>query len=347
MLLTRIKNASDRHKFLRSFIPYYYKHAFELRDKLPVYHKLKKHTGQIAGDAHVENFGFIVNNDNRPVFTLNDFDDVAEAPLFLDVMRLSQSASYIGDFKQKKLIEAYRQGLTGSVHKKSKYIKKLEEKSLKEGADGKAKFTKTPDGPRFAVKTEPATDATSEEVDMIRKIITNKYGTTARLHDSYSTMKLSGGSAFGKRYHGLIEYKDEMHIVEFKEILDGGVGGHWTNKSVTNEERVNKALETYLGGQLSNNLDVIKIEDKYYFLRLKLDGNESIDLNSVSKKELPLVIEDEFYLLGQLHRRSLGNNDQGVANYVADLNTVTPEDWEKSVEVMKKDIKKAYKKANE
>jgi uncharacterized protein (DUF2252 family) len=48
--------------------------------------------GILVGDAHVENFGaFRSQNDSAPVFDVNDFDEAACGPLWLDVLRLVTS----------------------------------------------------------------------------------------------------------------------------------------------------------------------------------------------------------------------------------------------------------------
>ena len=62
------------------------------------------------------------------------------------------------------------------------------------------------------------------------------------------------------------------------------------------------------------------------------------------EKDLPGVIEDEFYILGQLHRKSLRNNPSEISNYLADFDRVTTSEWEESVKLMKQKIKKAYDK---
>ena len=341
-ILLRFENAKNKHMFMRAFIPYYYREAYEAREALPIYQKLKNHTGQIVGDAHVENFGFIVSNKGTPKFTFNDFDDVAEAPLFLDVMRLSQSASYLGDYDHVKLIEAYKKGLSGTQHKYTPYVEGLRKKAEKGGHASKADVLATKEGPRFAAKGEPNFPVTKSEQTEIDKLLKAKFGKNTVLHDSYRTMKESGGSAFGNRYHVLTEINGEMQFIELKEIMDGGVIASWTKKQVTNEKRVQNSMQSFLGNEFDERLAVVKVNKKPFQLRFKSEGNKSIDAAAMKAKELEQVIADEFYILGQLHRTSLGGSNTGVAAYARDLEKVTPEDWESSVKVMKKTLKQAY-----
>lgn len=48
-------------------------------------------TGWVVGDAHVENFGAFQPDGDRPVFDLNDFDETAIGPMWLDTLRLATS----------------------------------------------------------------------------------------------------------------------------------------------------------------------------------------------------------------------------------------------------------------
>ena len=178
-------------------------------------------------------------------------------------------------------------------------------------------------------------------------MLTEKFGKNTKLHDAYQTMKESGGSAFGTRYHTLMEVDGEIHFVEFKEIMDGGVVPRWLPKNVTNEERILNARQTFLGNGFDQKLDVVKIDGKSFQLRFKAEGNKSIDVKKALETELPGVIEDEFYVLGQLHRKSLGNNPAQISDYLSDFDRVTTSEWEESVKLMKQKIKKAYDKGNQ
>lgn len=340
-ILLRFQNAKDKHKFMRAFIPYYYKEAFDVKEALPVYQKLKAHKGQMIGDAHVENFGFIVSNKGVPKFTFNDYDDVAEAPVFLDVLRHYQSASYMTDSKKKKLIEAYKMGVLGIKRPYSSYIQKLEVKAKKGGFTTKADILETPHGPKFASKDEPNFGLTAKEKTSVEKVFKDKFGTKIKLHDVYRTMKESGGSAFGTRYHALVELNGQIQFIELKQVMEGGVVA-WTKKT-NDSKRVKSSMQTFLGDDFDQRLDVVNVGKDPYQLRFKSKGNVSIDFAELSEKQMDQVIQDEIYLIGQLHRTSLGGTDKSVSAYVKDFETTTIEEWDKSVEIMKNKMKKAYK----
>lgn len=344
MMRIRIENVQNKHKFMRAFIPYYYKEAYGLRRSLPVYEKLKDFKGVVVGDAHVGNFGFVANNKGKPSLTLNDFDDVSEAPLFLDVMRLSQSASYMVDRRQKKWIEAYTKGLNGTSHEYSTYVQKLERKAVQGGRNPKGDFTETPEGLRFTTRQKPTSSIPPHVLPDLEKSLKNKLGDKVVIHDSYMTWKESGGSAFGTRYHILADVDGKPQFIELKEIQVGGVVTEWTGKAGNSADRISKARDIFMGKSFEEVLDVVHIGKKPFQLRFKAKGNRSIDIEPLKPTEAELVIEDEFYLLGTLHRKSLQESGQ-LSEYTGALKAVTTDDWVKSVSVMQDRIKKGFKDA--
>ena len=185
---------------------------------------------------------------------MNDFDDTAEAPLFLDVMRLSQSASFVSEVKQSKLIEAYKKGLMNKSRPLSSYTRKLSERSSAGGLTSKAEFTVTEKGPKFSVKAEPIFETTKEEVLSMEKALKDKFK-DIKIHDTYRTMKESGGSAFGTRYHALVEIHGKTQMVEFKEIMEGGVVDKWATRKLSEEDRVKNSMNVFLEDRKSTRLN--------------------------------------------------------------------------------------------
>lgn len=347
IMVTRLENASDKHKFLRSFIPYYYKQVFKHAEELPAYKKAGKTKGYIAGDAHVENFGFISDNAGKGVLSFNDFDDVAESSLVLDVMRLSQSASYMDKtLDHAKLLKSYLKGLKGDAYEFSDFVQKLSKKSNEGGHLTKAEYTTTSAGKRFSVKQAPTFETSASQKADFVKLLKNKYGNNVVVHDSYRTMKESGGSAWGKRYHLLAEVDGEMHFIELKEAGGTGVIPELLAKSTSNKDRVLGARKVFLGDNFDKRLDIVEFENQTFQLRYKAEGNKGIDFNKVKGKDAPKVIQDEFYVLGQLHRKSLGQNPQKIDAYLNDINSISAKEWEQTISVMRQQIKKAFDAAN-
>lgn len=346
-MLVRLKNAKNKHKFMRAFIPYYYEQGWAVRKEMAVYERLNKHVGVIGGDCHVQNFGFMVNNKGVPILTLNDFDDVARGPIFMDVIRLSQSASYVDDINMSKLLQAYRKGLSGGKYDLSEYMQKLSKKAAAGGFNHKAEITTTNAGPRFAVKQEPFFATTQKELSSIKKHLAGKFGNDVIIHDTYRTMKESGGSAFGKRFHVLMEKDGQFQMVEFKEIQKGGVTKEWMPKVVSDFDRVTDAQNTLLGKDFSHRLYSVQLDETPMQVRFKAKGNKSVDpFAAASEKESMQIIQDEFFALGQMHRNSLGNDPMKITAYIKDFDKVDVKDWEQSMGVMKEVVKKAYNKTS-
>ena len=113
-------------------------------------------------------------------------------------------------------------------------------------------------------------------------------------------------------------------------------------------QRILTSRNVFLGDNFDMKLDVVKVEGKMFQLRFKSEGNKSIDFGKIKdKKEIHKVIEDEFFVLGQLHRKSLDNSPKKIQSYMQDLNSVSVDDWKESINLMKQKMKKAFKKAKE
>lgn len=348
IMVARFEKATNKHKFLRSFIPYYYQQIHKHADKLPAFQKASKTKGYIAGDAHVENFGFLVDNNGKSIMALNDFDDVAQSSLVMDVMRLSQSASYVNkELDQTHLIQAYLKGLNDKPYELSEYINKLAAKASGGGKLSKAEFTTTATGKQFAIKQAPTFATTQAQHSGLEAILKKKYGKDVKLHDSYRTMKESGGSAYGTRYHLLAEFDGQVHFIELKEASGSGVVPELLSKAQTNPERILGARNTFLGNNFDRQLDVVAFENQNFQLRFKAKGNKSIDLGKARAEEIPKIIEDEFFILGQLHRKSLAASEAPIAQYTKDIHSISIKEWDETIKFMRERIKTAFDKVNE
>jgi hypothetical protein len=347
MLTIRLKNATDKHKFMRSFIPYYYAHVYDLTDFLPIHKKLKSFKGMIVGDAHVENFGFLINNKGQSVLSLNDFDDVITGPLYLDVMRLSQSASYVDKtLDVSKFLEAYKRGLKNEKHTFSDYTQKLQKQSELKGLSYNEKIFDPKKGLKFLQKESGAEDLTLGDLKQLEKILTQEFGQNIKLGDTYTYSKDSGGSAFSKRYRVLFEVEGTPHFIEFKQIKNSGVLPKLTGRQTeNNSKRVLEARDLFLGDDFSEKLRVVKIGEFDFQIRYKYAGHQGVDFNEIAEKEYLDVIVDEFNLLGQLHRKSM---DESMINaYIKQMNNLTANDWSESISAIKKRMKNSFDLVNE
>src|SRR5688500_5751506 len=77
----RIKAADAPFKFLRAFVPYYYRALKDKPADYPAFESLKSFEGWCAGDPHHENFGVMIDAESAAAFTLTDLDDSGPCPL--------------------------------------------------------------------------------------------------------------------------------------------------------------------------------------------------------------------------------------------------------------------------
>jgi hypothetical protein len=226
-------------------------------------------------------------------------------------------------------------------------MKKLLKKATEGGFTHKAEITTTTNGPRFAVKQEPFFATTKKEISSITDHLTGKFGKDIKIHDSYRTMKESGGSAFGKRFHVLVEEEGKIQMIEFKEIQKGGVTKEWMPAELSDFDRVTDAQNTLLGKDFSHRLYSVQLDETPMQVRFKAKGNKSIDpFAASSEKESIQIIEDEFYAMGQMHRNSLGNDPTKINAYLRDFDELEVDQWKQSLGVMKGVVKEAYDKTS-
>jgi len=347
MLTIRLKNATDKHKFMRSFIPYYYAHVYDLTDFLPVHKKLKNFKGMLVGDAHVENFGFLINNKSQSVFSLNDFDDVITGPLYLDVMRLAQSASYVDkSLDVSKFLEAYKRGLKNEHHTFSDFLQKLQKQSELKGISYNEKIFDPKKGLKFLQKESGAEDLTLSDSKQLENILKQEFGQNIKLGDTYTYSKDSGGSAFNKRYRVLLEVEGTPHFIEFKQIKNSGVLPKLTGRRTeNNSKRILDARDLFLGIDFNEKLRLVKVGEYDFQIRFKHAGHQGIDFNEITEKEYLDVMVDEFNLLGQLHRKSM--DEDMIHAYIKEMNNLTTNDWNESISIIKNRMKNSFDLVNE
>jgi hypothetical protein len=334
------KVSGNDDKWMRSLPRLYTQLIADNKEQLRIMEKAGKHKAYAAGDAHMENFGFTIDNQGLGKLGLNDLDDPARSPVVMDVLKLSQSAYYnYKKFDQPEMIKSYLRGLEEAPHEFSSYIQKLSEKSVKGGEISKAKVK----GEVLKFDTKPEFDfpTTAEENKDILKSLKKIYGGTAEVHDTYWTSKVTGGSAFGKRFHVLARIDGKIEFVELKQITDSAIAPELMVKEIPNSQRVKEARDILLGEGFDKRLSVVKIDGQDYQLRFKSKGNQSIVIDEIDKKELGDVIRDDFYILGKVHRQSLKAEGASPAkatalvdDYIKSIKSISDKDWSDDLNFM-------------
>lgn len=141
--------------------------------------------GLAVGDIHLENFGTWRDADGRLVWGVNDFDEAAEMPFVLDLVRLATSALLIRrqrDISAREicacLLGGYRDGLATPQplvldrdHKSLRKSVVVPEKNRADFWDGIDRLQRCPDPPaRFVAALTAAFPEPPRQPDILRRV---------------------------------------------------------------------------------------------------------------------------------------------------------------------------------
>ncbi len=304
-LETRIASAkTDLHLFYRSFPPLFYKMAEDLKWKNH-FKKVSETVAVMAGDAHMENFGLRYHNGDLRL-SVNDFDDVTNGPVFMDVLRLLGSANLAGVDVDEKLIDdvlkSYRKGLKEKEWTYSSSVEDLFKKSVK--ADELDKKYIDQKNARFLAKKTPATDIQKSELEKWE----NVFKDIGEIKDSYLYIKQNGGSAGLKRFQFLLEKDGKLTWIEAKEWSrpSYNAGTVVTNSAVPSDLKRFEMISTYDQPNVPSRM--AKINGTTFFIRQIDDRQKGVSLADLSAKKMEDVLNDEAYSLGVFHSTFLSHS---------------------------------------
>ncbi|TWT05778.1 DUF2252 family protein [Reyranella sp. CPCC 100927] len=138
-----------------------------------------------VGDTHLENFGTWRDDDGRLVWGINDYDEAAEMPFVLDLVRLATSALLARGRRDMparevcgQILNGYRDGLAAPeplvLEREYKWLRKAVVVPEKDRADfwrGIDKLRRHPDPPaRFAAALQSAFPEPSEPLLILRRV---------------------------------------------------------------------------------------------------------------------------------------------------------------------------------
>ena len=226
------------HSFLRGSAPLFY----EILAVRPDLAAGPAGEGWIVGDMHLENVGaYQTDTKGQVVFNLNDFDDAAIGPLFLDVLRLSVSVLLAGRTFQcsggesialaETLVSAYVKGAWDAAPPPpvpaaiNAMVERAARRTQTGLLDGRAPLGS--DGKRRFVRGERYFDAPADLLAEIPSLIgayltalgerAPRHATSWTIEDT--AMRIAGTGSLGvKRIAVLVRDKDgDERIVELKE----------------------------------------------------------------------------------------------------------------------------------
>ncbi len=284
-------------KFLRSFVASYYKDLKIVSGAGPV--------GVCFGDAHIENFGFVVFADG-PHFVYNDFDDSGYCPVGLDILRYLTSINLYEKESPdsfEKIAQEYVNVLSGKnapQELNSSFVfnpEKIREKKVFKFIENERfidspEFSKVPENLKLEIAKALKNNPDMQKVDM---------------KDVVATKKEAGGSAGLEKY--LIYVSDasgtKREIFECKPLIEPGTAaGEW--KTLPNNRIV------FLQNEIWKNLKPIdyfevKINDLNYVIRSRTTG--SIDLNSLNSEERMDLYKSQVGIIATLHKKTWQSSD--------------------------------------
>lgn len=293
-LVQRISLAKTPQDKWRDFPPYYHDLLSRMRPALGSEFFTRK--GFCAGDAHIDNFGFLFGSD--AVFTLNDLDDAAPCPLNADLMRLFISHKLVSPhFETEHWLHEYQRGFDKVEGPGPSYLEDLAAKSRRKGLGLPSKFQSMLEQ---KICKGDYSSMTAVEVDRLREVVS---GEGRSLVFSCARTKLTGGSAGARRFLAITTIEGRTEAVEYKPLL---TPAPWFG-SLTQATRIqffNQSVSLFLGSEFEKNYRPIIIGGELFQRRSLWAGNVGVDYEDISEKDLDEVFYHEARVLGSLHRKS-------------------------------------------
>jgi hypothetical protein len=273
--------------FFRSFVNTYY---FDFKEQ--------KHSGLIVdcyGDAHIENFGFILFQE-KTRFVMNDLDDSGKCPIEYDSLRYFTSLHlalnnerlidemidfYVDVFENKKK----------PIKIKKKHIKDLKEKNTKI----LLKFTRND---HFIPHEEITPIADEEKKKLISLLQSEEFLKAQTIHDLVSADKDAGGSGGLKRYWILVENKaKEKDVLELKEIAKPATT-NLINDIIEPSIRLTQVKESFWK-ESPDFYHVIDFNQGKFLLRSRT--KDDVNYKKLKSKELKNYIMAQLSLMASMH----------------------------------------------
>lgn len=312
-ILERLQNASNAFQKWRGFPPYYY----ELIDRMDVFSSSKPRRGLCAGDAHLENFGFLYMY--TPHFSLNDLDDVAPCSLDADAMRLFIGQRLVTSISASEFLKAYEGGLGGMNAVLPAYLEKLRKDSSKDGMKMTKKYKKLLETSVCEDDFAPVSDSERKLLDAFMKRERKK----ALLFCSRT--KDSGGSAGSKRFVVIFEGLKGPEVFELKPLLNPAPLYKKNLSLMEREQLYLTAVSVFFQEHFKAYYYPVILDDKLYQRRPVWKGNAEIKEDEMSSGDLKQVMLYEARVLGLYHR--ITNN--GRVSHSA-------QEWEKKAQMIEK-----------
>jgi len=302
--------AKDAFHFFRSYVDYFYLIIQANSSNLKAFHKLSSFDGWCVGDAHPENFGFLVQKNASTLFTMNDMDDFGPCPIADDLYRLLVSSRlYDKNISMDQILKSYLSGLNSESVLMPESLVKLFDKSQKNGTQTNPKKIASGKIIRDSEMTEVDPDTKNEILSALQKARLG-LGQNFRIADLVLTSKIGGGSGGLSRYEVLIDDSGLMTHLELKEQVRPSIYPVANAPIPETELRIQKAIQLEQGPNASPVYTSVQIKGLDMLARPRYSGNVGVNLDDNSVAINEEIIGYEAFALGQIHSRSLAQNGE-------------------------------------
>ncbi|MBS1969795.1 MAG: DUF2252 family protein [Bdellovibrionales bacterium] len=331
---TKVENSKNSFHFVRSFVDYFYLILKANQDELYITKNFSKFAGLCVGDAHAENFGFLVQQNGASKFTVNDFDDFGPCPVAYDLYRFMMSSTlYDSTLDVGRVFDMYMKGLMGEQVAPPPVIQNMLATSQSRGDSISPK--------KLTGSNLVRDDLTSEVTPQVREAVRVAllgFAPSSRILDIVKTMKEGGGSAGMVRYQVLANIGGQVRYLEFKEQTQASVYPVATAPLLDAKSKIFTAIRMEQGSQASKLYGYAQVLGADMLIRPIFWGSVGVSLGSSQDDDFD-AIYFEAYTLGQIHRQSVTD----LNGYIKALQTHDIEGWKSDVNTMAHFMSKKYK----
>lgn len=341
----RISETKDVHSFLRSFVPYFY---YLLKNEQGLKNEFANVTsveGAMAADVHVLNFGILLDDQAKATFTINDYDDLTNGPVFFDVLRHLTSIKLSGfQLDIKKYLEFYLNGLVDKKISQNLLLNDLLKDAESSGFKLAKKIVELDGKPKFKKKKAVALEVTDEENKNIVKVL-NKISSFENIFvlDKYRRLKLSGGSAGSLRYEIIAQLKSgQVVYVTMKEWKISSFDNVFFGKSrLKTFNRFQLLMDTVYQNKRNAQVLAVNMNGKDFLVSFNWKASEIFDWDDLTLDQQNSLFYSEAYSLGQFHRLGLQLNSN-INYYLSQILKLDEQNLLKLIENLSLSIEKTF-----
>lgn len=282
--------------------PVLYKHLDDA-SFLIGFQKVSQFKGLVIGNPYVESFGYIIGDNGLATFNLSDFSDVSVGMYMHDVFGHLVSAKSIDKrISWINYFEAYKNGLQDRPHAYSFYI----EKGLQEAISETRKIFDEHVTNDFPFEFTQL-GSTHSRVDASKKMI---------IHNHFK--KKFPQSQFFDLYEGKVSKDYQLLVrmrpqdkIQWLSLSESSLGGYaqafnQQAKLIPFEKRFEILKQDVFDGKINRSLASITIDKKNYIMKFSDHFAAKLSLTQIPADDYQDIILDEAYVLGKIHRTSLG-----------------------------------------